>query len=240
MVAVAPFRCLLVGLAVMPLAAETLDPTNDLRFGVSALPTPRVEEKLSDASGSSTYDWKNDTYPGGIGIRLELGYWHGGDIKPTSGITSLWMVGINFSAANITPDSYEIGTTSAANTRQDLNTKFRQYGVAFGYGLATTPTDTDAGDLHWELLPALRAGYGTADTVSPGTNPVVESGSGFWWETGLEGGLVLASDGWVFNPFIGVLYGKFNTTIDLPNATTSDLTITTLAPQIGVRVGGSF
>jgi len=150
------------------------------------------------------------------------------------------MVGVNFSAANITPDSYEIGSTTTANTRQDLNTKFRQYGVAVGYGIATTPTDTDAGDLHWELLPALRGGYGTADTVSPGANPVVASGHGFWWEGGLEGGLILASNGWVVNPFIGVLYGKFNTKIDLPNATTSDLTITTLAPQIGVRVGGSF
>ena len=240
MVAVAPLCCLLVGLAVVPLAAETLDPIHDIRLGVSALPTPRVEEKLDNSSGSSTYDWKNNRYPGGIGVRMELGFWHGGHIKPTSSITSLWMIGINFSAANITPDSYEIGNTTAANNRQDLNTKFRQYGFAVGYGIATTPTDTEAGDLHWELLPALRAGYGTADTVSPGANPVVESGHGLWWEAGLEGGLVLANSGWVFNPFIGVLYGKFNTKIDLPNATTSDLTITTLAPQIGVRVGGSF
>ena len=240
MVAFAALRCWLVGCAVMPLVAETLEPVHEIRLGFSAMPTPHVSETLSDASGSSTYRWKNDTYPGGFGGRAELGYWHGGDVKPTSTFTTLWMVGVNFSAANITPDSYEIGTTSATNTRQDLSTKFRQYGVAFGYGLATSPTDTEAGDLHWELMPALRAGYGTADTLSLGAKPVVESGRGFWWETGLEGGLVLTSSGWSFNPFIGVLYGKFNTKIDLPNATTSDLTMTTFAPQIGVRVGGSF
>lgn len=240
MVAVVPLRCLLVCLAVVPLAAESLDPINDIRLGVSVLPLPRVEEKLSDSSGSSTYDWKHDKYPGGVSVRMELGYWHGGEVKPTSAFTSVWMVGINYSGANITPDSYEIGNTTTTNTRQDLSTKFRQYGVAVGYGVATSPTMTDAGDLHWELMPALRGGYGTASTVSPGANPVVESGHGFWWETGLEGGLVLAGNGWVVNPFIGVLYGKFTTSIDLPNATTSDLTITTLAPQIGVRVGGSF
>jgi len=240
MVAVVPFRCVLVCLAVVPLAAETIEPINDIRLGVSAMPTPRVSERISDPTTSSTYDWRSDSYPAGVGIRLELGWWHGGDYKVTSSINSLWMVGVNFSAANITPDYYEIGTTTATNNRLDLGTKFRQYGAAFGYGIATSPTDTEAGDLHWELLPAIRLGYGTADTVSPGADPVVASGHGLWWETGIEGGLVLAANSWVVNPFLGLNYGKFKTSIDLPNATTSDMTITTFAPQIGVRVGGSF
>jgi hypothetical protein len=240
MVVVAPLRCLLICAVVLPLAAETLEPVRDLRLSISAMPTPMVDEDLSNASGSSTYAWKNNGYPGGIGARMELGWWQGGALKATSPITSLWMVGINFSAANITPDSYEIGDATAPNNRQDLRTQFRQYGIAAGYGLATMPTDTDLGDLHWELLPILRGGYGTADTVSPGLNPTVANGHGLWWEGSLEGGLALTADNWVFNPFIGVAYGKFTTSIDLPNATTSDLTITTFAPLLGVRVGGSF
>ena len=239
MVAVAPLRCLLICAAVLPLAAETLEPVHDLRLGISAMPTPMVSENISDPNNSSTYDWRN-SYPGGVGLRLELGWWQGGPLKATSSITSLWMVGLNISSVNTTPDSYEIGSTTSTNTRQDLRTKFRQYGVAVGYGLATMPHDTELGDLHWELLPILRGGYGRADTVSPGVDPTIGSGHGLWWEGSLEGGLVLTNDHWVFNPFIGVAYGKFSTSIDLPNDTTSDLTITTFAPLIGVRLGGSF
>ncbi len=240
MVVVVPLRCLLICAAVLPLAAETLEPVHDLRLSISVMPTPKVTEDISDPNNSSTYEWKNSSYPGGAALRLELGWWQGGALKATSPITSLWMVGINMSNANITPDSYVIGSTTSTNTRDDLKTQYRQYGVSVGYGITTMPTDTGLGDLHWELLPILRGGYGRAETVSPGANPTVGSGHGLWWEGSLEGGLVLAADNWVFNPFIGVAYGKFHTSIDLPNDTTSDLTITTLAPLIGVRVGGSF
>ena len=228
-----------VPFVTVPLAAATIDPINDLRVGISVLPVPYVHEDISTDGVSGSYDWKQNGYPGGRGVRMELGWWHA--TRDYAGTwTPVWMVGINFATTDITPKSYDVGSGTVSNNRADLSVRYKQYGAALGYGLATPAHATEIGDMHWEFMPFVRGGLAKSETTSPGANPVVGSGTGRWWEGGLEAGFVLASDHWVLNPFISGSYGKFNADIDLPNNTTSDMTITTFAPQVGVRVGGRF
>ena len=245
MAAVIPSRCRLLlalaalPLATVPLAAATIDPINDLRLGISVAPVPYVHEDIATNGASGSYDWKQNRYPGGLGVHLDLGWWHAtSDAAGTW--TPVWMVGVNYATTDITPDSYDVGSGTVSNNREDLSVRFKKYGVALGYGVATSAYPSEIGDLHWEFMPFARGGFGKAETTSPGANPVVGSGTGTWWEGGLEAGLVLAADHWVLNPFISGSYGKFNADIELPNNTTSEMTITTLGPKIGLRVGGRF
>lgn len=239
--AVAVHACpLLICLAALPLAAETIDPVNDLRIGATAMRLPRVEERISGPTGSNTYDWKNDAALGGVGVRYEIGWWHANRLTPGSGWTGEWMVGASFANFDITPDSYDIGSLNVENRRQDLELDYRQYGLALGYGLATLPTDTEVGDLHWELMPVLRGGFATAETTTTGAEPEIRERRSPWWEAGIEGALVLSEHGWVCELHGGFAYGRFTTTFDLPHGQESDMTITTLAPQLGLRIGGRF
>ncbi len=241
MVASSLARCAVCSLLTLPLMAEGLDFANDLRFGLTILRGPLVSEDYSNrATGvAGTYDWKNDGLIGSFGTRLELGWWHANP-SFTSSWNGLWMLGVNATNFNITPDRYDTGSGSIDNDRQDLKVGYRQYGLAAGYGLATTPEPTDIGTLHYELLPIVRVGTAKAETTTTDRSPSVKSGNGLWWEAALEGALVLADYGWVFDLHAGIAYGRFSTTIDLSSTQESRMTITTLSPLIGLRVGGRF
>ncbi len=231
-------RLLLCLAAAIPAAAETIDPVNDLRFGVAVQMAPKVSENITPASGEAKrYNWEDGK---AWGLRYDVMYVQGMSQRgrPASGF--LWAVGASYGSTDITPGKYDTGGASSDNTREDVTLKYRQYGVTGGVGWASMPTDTEIGDLNWEILAIGRGGLCHAQTVAPGLSGERGEDDGRFWEAGATAGLVVTDSGWIFGLYVGWLYGRGSVHIDLPNDSTSSLRITRNGAEAGAQLGFRF
>lgn len=220
--------------------AAVIEPVDDLRISIGVLAGGKAKERVSENGSTKAFDWERGSYLRHPAMRTEVGWWQARDSARLDSWHGMWTARLSYTHQDITPTGYTIGGVTTDNGRPDLKLGFDQYGVAFGYGIATTPHDTDLGDVHYELLPLLRGGYATSDTTSTGANPEIVRGHGLWWEAALETAVVVQSDSWVVDLHGGAGYGRYHAKTDMPNNGTSALTIITLAPEIGLSVGWRF
>ena len=231
-------RLLLLSILSAPLWAEMMDPINDLRLGPAIVMGPSIKESITTAAGAkASYDWKNT---GDIALRYEAGYWQGMSREGRSRSGFIWSVGASYLAMDVTPQSYETGGVSTPNVRRDLALNLKEYGVVLGAGWSTQPSPGSLGDWNWEIMPVVRGGLLTIDTVTPGANPEIANGSAPFWEAGLTGGVVLSDKNWLIGLCAGWLYGTSEVKVDLPNGDKSELTVTRNGPEASLQVGIRF
>lgn len=233
-----PLALLCASLATI--AAEDADPVNDLRFGVSVLQAPTIQERVTSPGGSpgANYDWDDLKK---WNLRYEAAYTQGMSTRgrPAGGFA--WMVGAFYNDADITPGGYTTGTgVSTGNSRDDIQLKLRQFGTSLGAGYASAPSATDIGSWHWELMPVGRVGWATADTVTPGFTSKKHSGSDWFWEGGVRAGVVLADSGWVLGLHVGWDYGLARIDVDMGSTGSSRLTIIRNGAEAGADIGFRF
>ena len=231
-------RYLIVTMALVSLAAETIEPINDLRIGVTVQMSPTISEVIAPETGEAKrYNWEGGK---SWGLRYDLLYVHGSAPhgRPQSGL--LWAIGGSYGDTKNTPSRYDVGNGTADNTRQDIELQYRQYGGTLGLGWASLPTDTELGDFHWEILALGRAGVAKAQTVAPGLRAARGDGDGFYWEAGPTLGMALTSRDWIFGVNVGWTYGRSSIGIDLPSNSTSTLTVIRNGAEGGAQIGYRF
>lgn len=217
-------------------AAEDSDPLNDLRFEVSLMAPPKIQERVTAPDGTgASYTW-NDL--GRFNLRYEVMYLQGMSRRGRGLGGFVWGLGAIYGSTDITPGNYSTsnGLTSN-NSRDDLTLKFKEYGLSLAGGLATAPRKTDMGAVTWEILPIGRFGMTTADTVTPGFTTDVSSGRSTFWEGELRGAVTLADNGWLIALHAGWVYSKSKFDIDLGSTGTSQLQINRNGPEVGLEIG---
>ena len=224
--------------ATLPAWAENFDPVDDLRFGITIQQAPTISEVITPAGGAGkNYNWKGGK---SFGTRYDVEYDQGMSRRQRAQPGFLWSVGVSYSNNDITPDSYDTGSGTATNTREDLQLEYRQYGLMGGVGWATMPAGTSLGTYHFEASLLGRGGWATADTTSPGLTPEVGSGSGLYWEAGARGGVVLCDEHWLLALSLGWLYGNNTLDVDLPGGYSSKMTIIRNGAEGALQIGYRF
>lgn len=237
-----PTFLLLPGLVVLSAAyagAADSDPIDDVRVGVSAMLAPSIQERISAPDGkAANYDWKDLR---SIETRFELMYLQGMSRRHRGLGGFVWGVGAVYGSNDITPGAYHTdagGTTD--NSRSDLSLRLREYGISVAAGLATAPQTTSMGALTWELLPILRGGFATAESVTPGFDTQVESGRSYFYEGELRGGVTLSDSNWLIGLHVGYLFSRAHFKIDMDDAGSSSLLIIRNGPTAGLDIGLRF
>ena len=222
----------------LPAMAENLDPVDDVRVGIAVQQSPTISEVITPSSGDGkTYNWKGGK---SFGTRYDVEYDQGMSRRQRALPGFVWSVGLSYSNNNITPDSYETGSGSSTNTREDLKLAYHQYGLMGGVGWATMPAGTSLGTYHFEFSLLGRGGWSTAQTTSPGLTPEVGSGSGLYWEAGGRGGVVLCDEHWLLAVTLGWLYGLNHIDVDLPGGYSSQMTIIRNGAEGALQIGYRF
>lgn len=238
MAAIFAFRCALLAAVVVPLAAETLDPINDLRLGVTIQRAPRISEIITPPAGSGkNYNWEGNKR---WGARYDIEYDRGSSPRHRDLSSLLWTIGLSYADTNITPDSYDYGSGSSSNTRDDLQLSYRQYGALAGIGWGTPPLQSDLADIHWEISAIGRGGLSVTETASPGLRSGIEKANSPYWEAGARASMVLCDNDWLLSVTIGWLYGRNSVNVNLPNGYSSELLIIRNGIEAGLQTGMRF
>ena len=224
--------------ATLPAAAENFDPINDLRLGVTVQQAPKISEMITPSGGAG----KNYNWEGGkrFGLRYDVEYDQGMSRRGRALPGFLWSMGVSYSNNDNTPDSYNTGSGSSTNTREDQTLAYHQYGLMGGLGWATMPTGSSIGSYHFEASLIGRGGWATAQSTSPGLTPEIGDGSGLFWEAGGRGGLVLSDDRWLLAITLGWLYGRNKIDVDLPGGYSSQMTIIRNGAEAALQIGYRF
>lgn len=225
--------------AALGVAAEDTSPLNDIRVGVSILLPPTVQERITAPGGTgASYEWDGFKR---FNLRYEAMYLQGMSRRGRGVGGFTWGVGALYGDTNITPDTYNTGNgISTSNSRSDLTLHYKQYGIALAAGYASAPSVSDLGAVTWELLPIVRTGLAKADSVTPGFTTEKQSGSAYFWESGLRGGVSLADGGWILGLHLGWVYGKSKIDIGMGAVGDSQLLIVRNGPEAGLELGARF
>jgi len=224
--------------AALPAAAENLDPIDDFRLGITVQQPLTISEVITPSGGTGkTYNWKGGKR---FGTRFDAEYDQGMSRRQRALPGFLWSVGVSYSNNAITPDSYDTGSGTSTNSREDQELNYRQYGLMGGLGWATMPTSTSMGNYHFEISAIGRGGWSTAQSTSPGLTPEIGEGHAPYWEAGGRGGLMLCDEHWLFGITLGWLYGRNKIDIDLPGGYSSQMTIIRNGAEAAVQIGFRF
>ena len=221
------------------LGAAELFPINDLRFGVTLAQQVRMNERITAPSGAAaSYTWDD---PKSWQLRYEVTYVQGMSRRgrPLPGF--VWGLGAIYTNADITPGGYSTSSgVGSSNSRHDINLAYREYGLTALAGYATMPASTSLGLIDWEILPLVRGGLATAQTVTPGFTAERKSGRAPFWEAGLRTGLALADEGWLLDLHVDYTYGVARFDIGMGDSGDSKLTVIRRGFGAGADLGIRF
>ncbi len=251
----APRRLVLVPLLILTAGtawSESGMPISDFRIGADLLFHPKIKERITlDNGEAGGLNWDFGGVFSSPGIRIEATYVQGMSRRDRASSGFVWLVGVNYARWELKPDSYSSNGVFSEQARTvEPKLSYDQFGATVGAGYASQPRYTDVGDLHWEFIPTLRAGWANAETVTPDdANPSTQKGNAPWWELGGKVAMVLQDDNWVLDLHVGYVYGESHQTIDLPKMTVnrgntdggeSKLDLITSSPIVGLAIGWRF
>jgi hypothetical protein len=196
-------------------------------FGVTV--APDVEETAKGPSGTSEYVWRDPE--DSIGYRFSLGH-----LICTGGPTGGSAIGVELvgSMTDITPNSYDTGGLSFANTSgNSLNYTTAGVLLHYGYQFGADP-EADEIDAFMYLAPFIGGGAAWADSeFRNGSSYDRKSGLGYYIEGGLRLGFAIEEKHFLLGIVVDGVIGTSQVKIDYGGGRSSELTLDRLG------VGGS-
>jgi hypothetical protein len=208
----------------------------DLRAGVAIVPGLRINENIHKGAVTTGYDWKGEAPVAAeyaVAGLVDAARWlRAGAL--TVGLEA------SFAEYRITPDSYDVGGASFANTSSErLHADYLAARLLCGW--ASPFWYTPAGAIHLELLPHAGGGPVWLETqgFDPVGNPSLTRGHGWLLDYGARLGAYISDDWWVVGIDAGWRETHGKPRLDNADGSQSEILVdqrgVTWQAQIGVR-----